>query len=167
MPQQQTPIDPWQNQTTTYGAEANLDWQMPIDPWLAQLDQPQIYEPSVQPQPSFQAQEQPVDPWMHAATTPAPETSIETPQSQYTNEEALETLEILERELYAQGFVPLEPGSLATIAEEEISLPLHHSQAAEPQVPLPANQMQPEQPSRGSAVSTSTFGKASTGRRAY
>ncbi|HET9918961.1 MAG TPA: tetratricopeptide repeat protein [Ktedonobacteraceae bacterium] len=138
-PQWQAPIDPWADQTIPASSEEN--WQVPIDPWLEQLEQAQQSQQAQTadaqtPMQAEQHERESIDPWTHAASTrQAAESEAE--QSHYAT---LEALEMMEREMYAQGFVPLEPGSLSAIAEDE-TLSSALSQLSTPQA-QPANPVQ-------------------------
>jgi tetratricopeptide (TPR) repeat protein len=137
--QQEAPVDPWMEQLSASQAA----WQTPIDPWIEQSVQ--RAQPTPPAQPPLEAQQSPIDAWAQAAPVPAQqeeEPGIPTAEQQYA------TLETLERDLFAQGFVPLEPGSLSTIAQEEtLSSALAQFGEANPQpLPVPMNEVQPAQP---------------------
>ncbi len=105
--QQEAPVQSWLEQLNA----SPSTWQTPIDPWMEQSAQPAQPTP-----PSIEMQQVPGAPWPETVAEPVrqqQEPDIPTAEQQFA------TLEILERDLYAQGFVPLEPGSLAKIAEEE------------------------------------------------
>ena len=132
--QQEAPTHSWLDQADSLTA----NWQTPVDPWMeqsAQQDQPA--SPTL---PASEMQQAPIDPWTE---TPASGQAEQGPEV----ERQLATLETLERDLFAQGFVPLEPGSLATIAgEEDLSSALApFSRKVEPPVqPAPVYEEQPD-----------------------
>ncbi len=93
----------------------------------------------------------PIDPWAETASAGRPEPESEKPEV----ERQLATLETLERDLFAQGFVPLEPGSLATIAgEEELSSALapFGSETESQTQPTPVYEEQPSSQPQQMAV---------------
>lgn len=119
--EQEAPAHSWLDQL------GDANWQTPIDPWKEQAVRP------AQPTPSFQlsteTQQADINPWTQADRSgngqsdltggSAPAAQSQQEPERPATEQSLATLETLERELFAQGFVQLEPGSLSSIAEGE------------------------------------------------
>jgi len=159
--EEQPPADPassgefefWQESSWSSKTGETGHQQTPTHSWL---DQPGS------PAANWQT---PIDPWAETPAPGRPEPESEKPEV----ERQLATLETLERDLFAQGFVPLEPGSLATIAgEAELSsalapfgnetesqaqpIPVYEEQLASQPQQMAAPQAQPSAPVAPSAT---------------
>jgi tetratricopeptide (TPR) repeat protein len=115
-------------------SEAGIPWLEQLAGWStgsagsagSSTDAPSVYEaqiarpePEPTPAPSAQPREQPASSWLTELAAGAGQRPAEQSGPPAAAEQRLlTTLEDLEQQLYAQGFVPLQPGELAAFAQQ-------------------------------------------------
>ncbi|WP_069801295.1 tetratricopeptide repeat protein [Thermogemmatispora onikobensis] len=96
-------------------------------------------EPEPAPAPSAQSQELPASSWLAELAAGAGQRPAEQSRPPAAAEQRLlTTLEDLEQQLYAQGFVPLQPGELAAFAQQGQGTPPSPAVPEQPQPPRTA-----------------------------